>query len=504
MGRALSLYLPWWPTERLRRNRAAHDTGQPLLLVRTVANQRLVAHACAHATRAGVRPGMTLAHARALLPHAVEVREHDAQGDGRSLLGLARWMTRLAPDVMPDETDGLLINVTGCGRLYRGEDKLLKQVLAAATRLKLTARAAIAPTFGAAWAMARYGHNERAIIDHVGRIADALRPLPVRALRVDDETIEALREVGVRQVSQLLDLPARELPSRFSDQLTLRLDQVLGRAIETITPVRFAPQPRVEWTFAGPVTNAQTVWQAVRQLLDALAERLLRIEAGARRLKVTLWRYDAPPVHLPLTVSHPTREAGHLWQLLAPALERANLGHGVEAVEIRCIESPRLPHEQQHHPMIDAGQLKQAAINQQQGRLLDALVHRLGDGRVWRMQPVESHLPERAMRRVPIDHTSPPREAAALPRDRPTQLFDPPQPVAIQALTPDGPVRRVHWRSEVYDVSHCVGPERLTSEWWHEPTNSRDYFKVQVDSGEYLWLYRDARSRQWFIHGWWV
>jgi len=519
--RALSLYLPRWSIERLKRLRraersgAARESRRCVLLVRTVANRQTLASACPRAVRAGVKPGMTLAHARALLPRRdgePQVLEHDPPCDRQALARLARWATRFAPNAQADGDDGLLMDVTGCDRLYRGERNLLGQLLDALARLGFTATAVIAPTFGAAWALARHGPGGAAstgggdggIVERLDQVATALSPLPVTALRIDEETIEALHEVGVRFIGELLNVPRRQLPSRFSDDLMMRMDQALGRAIETINPVCVPRVVRVERPFDGPVKNLQAIQLATRELLELFSAQLLACESGAFSLRLTLHRYEADAVVLCVSVSRATRDARHLWQLLHPQLEKANLGHGVESIEVRALETARIPHRQRHHPQWTDDSAAREADEEERGRLIDVLTQRLGRDQVMRFQPAESHLPERAVRHVPMDREEAARSVTMTPRDRPTQLFERPEPIEVHALTPDGPVSRVMWNGRSLRVESCTGPERLTSEWWREPTDSRDYFAVRVHTGICLWLFRTTRTSRWFVHGWWA
>jgi protein ImuB len=52
---------------------------------------------------------------------------------------------------------------------------------------------------------------------------------------------------------------------------------------------------------------------------------------------------------------------------------------------------------------------------------------------------------------------------------------------------------------------HCVkrfwGPERLETGWWDGPLQRRDYFRIELESGEWLWIYHDLRSHDWWLHG---
>ena len=53
--------------------------------------------------------------------------------------------------------DGLKLDPTGGAHLFGGEQRLLADIVARFAALGLTARAAIAPTALAAWALARFG-----------------------------------------------------------------------------------------------------------------------------------------------------------------------------------------------------------------------------------------------------------------------------------------------------------------------------------------------------------
>src|SRR5688500_11553930 len=137
MPRALSLFLPMWSVrlairrtlrEEMRRAEEedpAKDPGGPrkrvskkgpdraILLVSVVGQQHLVVRCCEYARAAGIRPGMSLAHARALLPlGAVETQPFTPERDDAALRALAHWALKFSPVVAPDPPDGLLIDIT--------------------------------------------------------------------------------------------------------------------------------------------------------------------------------------------------------------------------------------------------------------------------------------------------------------------------------------------------------------------------------------------------------
>ncbi len=141
--RFLSLWLPRWPTDRWWRRRRQQQGGQnpaasarpaeepPLLLVQSSGNLRLVHAADDMALSHGLFPGQRLADALACVPRA-RVEPADPAGDLAALHQLAQWATRFSPHATPDAPDGLLLDITGCGHLWQGEDRLMCRCAGAA------------------------------------------------------------------------------------------------------------------------------------------------------------------------------------------------------------------------------------------------------------------------------------------------------------------------------------------------------------------------------------
>jgi len=490
--------------------------------VTSVAGRRIVARACERAERAGVRAGMSVSHALALLPGgasgaAVRVEPFTPERDVASLEALAVWAIRFAPFAAPDEPDGLLLDVTGCEPLYGGPRGLVDRMAEAVARLGFSCRVALAPTFGCAWAAARYGARSRLVIEP-GEMRAALAPLPVRSLRLEGATVEALAEVGIDRVGDLLRLRRRDLATRFGDELLLRLDQSLGQAMETITPVRPQELLRLERMFAGPTPRLDAIELAVRDLLEALPPRLEEREAGARRVDLVLVRSDLPKARLVFRLGRPSRDPKHLWALVRPRLETVHLGFGVEGVAVEVPWLGRLAARQRVHP---ATGLRDEPLERREavGNLVDALAARIGWDRVGRVEAVESHLPERAFRmRSLLDGADAMCDVRILPGRRPTVLFDPPEPVAAVtggdgARARVGVPRKLRRGGVAIEIVAFVGPERIASEWWREEAtaarlatagdDTREYYAVQDSAGRWLWIFRERASGAWFVQGEW-
>src|ERR1700694_2956987 len=100
MSRVVSLYLPTWQTDRLRRRMgaAAPDAALPLVLVGQTGRRREVVAANAAAWKVGLRIGMPVTKAQALVKELL-IYHADPAADTETLERLAVWGLRYSPVV---------------------------------------------------------------------------------------------------------------------------------------------------------------------------------------------------------------------------------------------------------------------------------------------------------------------------------------------------------------------------------------------------------------------
>lgn len=465
---------------------------------------RLVAVNAAAAAE-GCAPGMTLATARALVPR-LAAAPADPRGDARALAALADWCRRFTPWAATDGEDGAMLDVTGCAHLFGGEDRLLDRLLAALARFRLAARAGLADTPAAAWALARFGGGgtgDRSCVPPGGGRA-ALLPLPVAALRLPAAVVAELARLGLVRVGDLAALPRAPLAARFGEGVLARLDAALGLAPSPISP-RLEVHPWVaRHAWPHPVAEAAVVEATLARLIAGLMAELAEAGLGIRRLRLGLVRVDGGFARLTVGAARPTCDPGHFARLFALRFEGLDLGLGVEAMVLagegagplgtvqRELGAPRPPAEELP-------------------RLLDRLAARLGEGALRRLAPVESHVPERAVRAVPATAVLPAPDPDPAPAAlRPLRLLAPPEPIEAVAVLPDSPPLLFRWRGRVHRIARAEGPERIAAEWWRRRATSaddvRDYYRVEDRDGGRYWLYRrgpyrPGREPRWFLHG---
>lgn len=477
------------------------SAARPLVLIARAGQREIVTAACPVAQVLGLRPGMTAAHARALVAD-LDVRDADDNAD-RDLLqrfalhALMHW----TPSASVSGNDGLWLDLTGTTHLFGGEERFCRRLLRFFARLGFTGRIAIAGTPGAAHALARY--SDRQIVRLApGAEADALANLPIAALRLEPDALVAAARFGLDHVADLIRVPRGPLARRLGLSTVERLDQALGHAPEPIIPIPAIAAPLVSRRLLEPIGTPESITQVIADLVDDLVTLLRQRGLGLRRAVLTAERVDGEVQRVAVGASRATRDAKHLKRMLTLKLDRIEPGLGIEAMHLAVPHSEVLG-ASSVGPLVGS---ERAAPDL--APAIDQLVGRAGEDAVFRIVPVESDVPERAVRRA-----GPLAEPASWPRwKRPVRLLGRPEALGnVVALLPDHPPRRFTWRGKPYRIVAGDGPERVHGEWWRSTRELwavRDYFRVEVEGGERFWLFRrgdgiaaETGDLSWYIHG---
>jgi protein ImuB len=456
----------------------------------------------AAAQAAGVRVGMPATKARVLVQGLI-VHDHDAIADAQALERLALWMLqRYAPIVAVDPPDGLVIDSTGADHLHGGEDAMLAGLINRLAASGVQARAAIADTWGAAHALARYAARPT-LVAPAGHGSATLACLPLAALRLPADMITALHVLGFERIGDLLAQPRAPLTLRFGPQLGRRIDQALGALTEPIDPIRPNELIQVKRNFADPISAAETIARYIGKLVVQLCAELEVKGLGARRLDLICHRVDNRLQAVRVGTAMPVRDVKRLTRLLTDKIETIEPGFGIEILSLTATLAEPLSEMQTQTAMVDDGVPDVSD-------LVDTLINRVGERSLYRAAPIATEVPERSVRRIaPMA----PDTGATWPGHwpRPSRLLASPEPIETMALLPDHPPVAFTWRGIRRRVRHADGPERIRGEWWRrdaELTAVRDYFRVEDDAGERYWIFRsgdgedpNSGSQRWFLHG---
>jgi len=478
----------------------------------------------------GLAVGMTLADARALLPD-LTVADADPGTDAKALATLTGWCGRYSPWCAPDGEDGIRLDITGCAHLFGGEAAMLSDMIRRLWGFGIAARGAVADTPAAAWGWARHRRKSASPILGTGETAPLL-PLPVTALRLEADSIDTLRVLGLNTIATVIDLPRGPLTQRLGEAVLERLDRMFDRASEPISPRAIAEPWASRMIFPEPIGRREDIDAAAERLTVHLCRAMSLKGQGARRLALNFYRVDGAVQHIAIGTSRPTHTPAHIFRLFAERLDQVEPGFGIEAVVLEATETEPLAAMQ--GTLTAASEIDATDL----AGLIDRLQNRLGPARVVQLVPVESHVPERAEARERASAPSPSRFAGSslsrrardfkaplppgeggaqplagkvpsiLKSARPVALLPIPEPIEAIAPVPDDPPLTFRWRRIQHRVAFADGPERIEPEWWRaEATEkARDYYRVEDLAGRRFWLYREGpygapEPPRWFLHG---
>jgi protein ImuB len=475
--------------------------GTPTILIERSGQKEVVTAACLQAMDLGLSPGMAAAHARALVA-GLEVLDAQPKAD-------RIWLDRLAlhavrkwtPTAAVSGPDGLWFDLTGTTHLFGGEDRFCRRLLGFLKRLGFSATIAIAGTPGAAHALARHGGAPINLLPP-GHEAEALRPLPLAALRLTPGALTSAARFGLECIGDLYQMPRGPLARRLGLATVERLDQARGMVAEPIIPVVPFERPRVTRRLLEPIGTPESITQVISDLVDDLVPVLRLRGLGARKIALRLDRVDGEVQHIGIGASRATRDAKHLKRMFALRLAEIEPGLGIEVMHLE------VPYSEPLGASVVAALLEDGAQVPDLAPLVDQLVGRSGPSALFRLASYESDVPERAIKRV-----GPLTEPQGWPAwKRPTRLLARPEPLRnVVALLPDHPPRRFTWRREDYRVIAGDGPERIHGEWWRRPGELwavRDYFRVEAEGGARFWVFRrgdgvdgPTGDLSWYMHG---
>ncbi|TCL73040.1 protein ImuB [Rhizobium sp. BK251] len=456
----------------------------------------------------GLRKEQGVAEARAMYP-TLDIVEEDLVADRLLLEAIADWCDRYTPLVAIDGRDGLFLDITGCAHLFGGEKALLKDVLSRLFHMGFDARGAIASSPGLASAITRFGNGGVVGDDEAGQ---ALAPLPVAALRLDEDTVTALKKLGLKRIGDMIDAPRAPLARRFGTTVLLRLDQALGHDEEPISPRLPIAELSTERRLIEPIGTEEDILAVAGQIAVSLKPSLEARGAGGRAFELVLFRVDGKVLRISAAASQPLRDPVRIARLFSERLtalhDDLDAGYGFEILRLNVLRHEAFDAVQGD---FDGNRQKDVSL----AAFVDRVSARLGPDCLQSFQLRESHVPERAVVAFAAIESSPARgkaeeDSISFSRsERPLRLFARPELVdALLAQVPDGPPQSFRWRRMQHRVARSEGPERIAMEWWldGEDAPTRDYFRVEDDIGHRFWIYRQGfygqePSPRWFIHG---
>ncbi|MBB5767275.1 Y-family DNA polymerase [Xanthomonas euroxanthea] len=453
--------------------RRLEEPDAPLVLVEGPAQLRSLHSVNPAASAAGLKAGMRLSAAHALMA-TVRTIDYEAQAEARTQRFLAAWAYRHSSLVSQQWSRAIVLEAGASFQLFGPWPRFERRLRDELQALGFQHRLALAPTPRAARVLA--GLRDGMVVTQLPALHAALDQVPVRRAALPGDAGERLQHMGVRTLAAVRALPRDGLRRRFGAGLLEHLDRLYGQVddpLECYAPPDHFDQ-RVELGYEVEMHPALLF--PLRRLIGDLCTYLSIRDGGVQRFLLRL-EHEEGATDVEIGLLTPERAPTLLFELARNRLERVEIPRPVVAMRLLARQLP--PFVPAMRDLFD--QRAQQSVEWPQ--LRERLRARLGDEAVYRVLPADDPRPERAWRRAIGDAV---RETGAPPRPpRPTWLL--PQPVPLH-------------ETQLRIVS---GPERLESGWWDDDEARRDYYVVETARGRQAWVFAaPGRVDGWMLHGW--
>ena len=447
---------------------------EPAVVVEAERGQLHVVAANAAAVEAGIARGTKLSTALALAA-SLQVFERAAHRELASLESLASFAGSLTSTVSIEAPESVLLEVAGSLKLFGSLETIKAELRVELARRHRDFNLCAAPTATAALWLARAASHD---VLQWQQLAGRLAALPLAATLWPPSVQALLKELGLRTLGDCARLPREGFARRVGKTYLLELDRAFGRSVD-LRAERQTPEAWSSRAELGQETVNRVIFsEAIEQLLDELTAQLRKRQAQIDSLELAFEHLHRPPTVERFDLREPAHDRERLLHLIEDRLERSVLP--VPAVAVRMASGVFRPLERKDDDLFEA-----KPFEEQAQVLLERLQERFGRSAVYGLRAVPEHRPEKAWAKWLGEARA--RREAHWPKSEARPLWLLPVPVAIEA------------RRESLEL--CSGPERIESGWWDESDVGRDYYTAKNGAGQRLWVFRDHRTRSWFVHG---
>jgi nucleotidyltransferase/DNA polymerase involved in DNA repair len=290
----------------------------PAALAPAPGEEPLLGPVTAAAEAEGVRPGMRMGEALATCPGLVLVEQDPAAAE-HAWEGILRRLEDAGFAVDPDGLGCVTFETRGVERLYGGVQPALLRALAAVGP-GWDARAGAADRAFAALAAASVARPGQVLVVDDEQTEEFLAPLPLHLLPLEQDRQQELRELGVRRLGDLAQLPRASVAERLGPEGRRAWSLARGGRRGRVRGRRVAAEIVEELEFPEAVGNELTLRRALAALVERALDRperegrfVRKLALGARLVGGGSWRRT-------LTLREPAAERDRVRIALGPKL----------------------------------------------------------------------------------------------------------------------------------------------------------------------------------------
>lgn len=317
------------------------------------------------------------------------------------------------------------------------------------------------------------------------------RSAPLRLVMLDPRVRDSLEKLGVHTVGDFLHLPAQGILRRFGPEIHDLHRFASGDLDVPLNPTPHEPPPEAHLEIGYREDNAERLVFVIKPLVDQILSGLGHKGLALVELQIRLLLDDSPDWLALIRTAAPTLSSVTVMELVQLRLNATPLpSPALEVTVTATMAEPAT--DEQLSLFADTSRRDPAAALRAFARLRAAFG---GQDVVVKAALRDRHSPEASFAWEPLHHLAPP-----LPDRTPTgtlvrRILDKPEPL------PFPPASGLEgWQLRSGTVGRSNGPYRLTGGWWRAEIQ-RDYYFVETNHGELLWVYYDRVRQRWFLQG---
>jgi protein ImuB len=388
------------------------------------------------------------------------------------------------------------VEIGACRNLY-SEPSAVSRVKALLHRFEMRSKVAIADDAATALALTHFPVDSRlklpvsSLIFYANPFGKELIPSALAEL---DNTVRTLKRLGLNTLGDFLKLPAGSLASRFGKTAVLAKNSV--EFAQNVPWPQFHPNEKILIQEDLESLHAPTEMEHIIFLLKKTCDKAAALLKARGKLAVSIeFRIVQHPYS---TVKNPIRKCqieltfpqgsalsllGFIKEHLTYVLQKEPLEAPIDCIELEVTHTAPSRSSQRNFFSNSEEELESFRS------LVSRLIDRLGLENVFKAEPLESFLPEKAWKKTLEE----PKDITPVGPIHPLRLL--PTPIPLRKLDRILASPQSQWETRSMTHSH-----RIHSEWWNG-SDERDYFRVKTECNQELWIYWSKTQERLFLQG---
>jgi protein ImuB len=338
---------------------------------------------------------------------------------------------------------------------------------------------------------------------------------PIELLQIDDSRRLLLQGVGIETCGELAALEREAVEVRFGPELLLLWRRARGEEVRRLFE-RIPPEPlHAALDFVDyVVSDGEQLIFSVNALFGGICDDLRARGLHARSVKLRLSLANGGSWERVLRPARPTGSRTVWLRLARAVLERLTVPDAVSGIALVVLNTETASAVQ--GDLFDAGFATASAVEAALERLVESQgevvaevapsAHALAEQRSnWQEKVLDGAVGFVSLGSsiVRADHRSQGDVASSQVSGLTLQLLPEPREVLVETVRRRDHESPVRYRDgEWVQLLTTAGPDRISGGHWDD-AYAREYFRAVTTEGTLVWLFRNARNGNWYLHGWW-